>query len=314
MATKSHTEFFIKIRNELLRFNNYARQHEFGDDDTVALVKSDVELGFAGTSVSVSSLPPEWVDDVDEIQYDITKIKQRMKDLSAMHDKHLNRPTLDDNVDEEHTIEITTKEITQMFHQCQTAIQRISAKARLASPEEKRLVKNVVSSMASSLQDLSGNFRKSQSSYLKKMKSREEREKHYFDSGMTGGAENSSLMEDVDDSELYDRGFTSNQMKLVEDNTALIEQREKEILHIVQSIADLNQIFQDLSALIVEQGTILDRIDYNVEQASIKVEDGLEQLQKGEKYQKSSRKMLIIILLAVIVIILLISLVVTKAK
>lgn len=37
-----------------------------------------------------------------------------VKDLSAMHDKHLNRPTLDDNVDEEHTIEITTKEITQV--------------------------------------------------------------------------------------------------------------------------------------------------------------------------------------------------------
>ena len=37
-----------------------------------------------------------------------------VKDLSAMHDKHLNRQTLDDNVDEEHTIEITTKEITQV--------------------------------------------------------------------------------------------------------------------------------------------------------------------------------------------------------
>ena len=42
-------------------------------------------------------------------------------------------------------------------------------------------------------------------------------------------------------------------MRLVEDNSALIEQREKEIQHIVSSIADLNQIFQDLSALIVEQ-------------------------------------------------------------
>ena len=42
-------------------------------------------------------------------------------------------------------------------------------------------------------------------------------------------------------------------MKLVEDNSAVIEQREKEIQHIVSSIVDLNQIFQDLSALIVEQ-------------------------------------------------------------
>lgn len=313
MATKSHTEFFTRIRNEIQRFNNYARQHDFGDDDTVALVRAgDVELGFAGTS-SASTLPPEWMDVVEEVQYEVTKIKQKMKELSTMHDKHLNRPTLDDNIDEEQTIEITTKEITQMFHQSQTAIQKINTQAKSANPEEKRLVKNVVSSLASSLQELSGNFRKSQSTYLKKMKSREEREKHYFDNSV-GGAGGSSLMEeDLDDSELYDRGFTSQQVKLVEDNSAVIEQREKEIQHIVSSIADLNQIFQDLSALIVEQGTILDRIDYNVEQASVKVEEGLEQLKKGEKYQKSSRKMLIIILLAVIIIVLLISLVVTKS-
>ena len=37
-----------------------------------------------------------------------------VKELSTMHDKHLNRPTLDDSVDEEQTIEITTKEITQV--------------------------------------------------------------------------------------------------------------------------------------------------------------------------------------------------------
>lgn len=40
-------------------------------------------------------------------------------------------------------------------------------KPKSATPEEKRLVKNVVSSLASSLQELSGNFRKSQSTYLK---------------------------------------------------------------------------------------------------------------------------------------------------
>jgi t-SNARE complex subunit (syntaxin) len=49
------------------------------------------------------------------------------------------------------------------------------------------------------------------------------------------------------------QGFTSQQTSLVEDNSVLIEQREKEIQHIVSSIVDLNEIFQDLSALIVEQ-------------------------------------------------------------
>lgn len=37
-----------------------------------------------------------------------------MKELGVLHDKHLNRPTLDDNVEEEHAIEISTQEITQV--------------------------------------------------------------------------------------------------------------------------------------------------------------------------------------------------------
>ena len=37
-----------------------------------------------------------------------------VKDLSTLHDRHLNRPTLDDSVAEEHAIEIQTQEITQV--------------------------------------------------------------------------------------------------------------------------------------------------------------------------------------------------------
>lgn len=38
-----------------------------------------------------------------------------MKELASLHDKHLNRPTLDDSSEEEHAIEITTQEITQVL-------------------------------------------------------------------------------------------------------------------------------------------------------------------------------------------------------
>lgn len=37
-----------------------------------------------------------------------------MKELASLHDKHLNRPTLDDSSEEEHAIEITTQEVTQV--------------------------------------------------------------------------------------------------------------------------------------------------------------------------------------------------------
>lgn len=37
-----------------------------------------------------------------------------MKELASLHDKYLNRPTLDDSSEEEHAIEITTQEITQV--------------------------------------------------------------------------------------------------------------------------------------------------------------------------------------------------------
>ncbi|XP_020893016.1 syntaxin-16 isoform X2 [Exaiptasia diaphana] len=325
MATRTLTDVYFNLRTEISRFKAYSlgdsavRTSCEGlyapysqDDDTVALVqKVDPE---SGTQTPINTLPPQWTDSVEEIQYDITRIKQRMTDLSTLHDRHLNRPTLDDSVDEEQTIEITTKEITQMFHQCQNAIQRMSKQSRGASKQEQRILKNVTSSLAVSLQDLSTNFRKSQSSYLKRLKNREERERQFFDTGLPSTS--SALMNEdvVEDDDLYDRGFTSDQMRLVEDNSAIIELREKEIQSIVQSISELNEIFRDLATMIVEQGTILDRIDYNVEQASVKVEQGLEQLKKAEQHQKSSRKMLCIIFLSVVVIIMLVALVITKSK
>lgn len=318
MATRSLTRLFISFRNTSV--NNATREPEYKikgtkkrqADDTVALVSDeDLELGRSTQHPGVASLPPEWSDAMEEVQYDISKIKKRTKDLNALHNKHLNRPSLDDNVNEEHTIDVTTQEITQLFHQCQRCIQTIQAKAHGASKSEQTIVRNVVSTLASQLQELSISFKKGQSIYLKKMKNREEREKKYFNNDFQP---TNAFMQEEDENfdDLYDKGFTTAQLQMVEENEQVVRQREEEISHIVRSIGDLNTIFKDLAMLIVDQGTILDRIDYNVEQASVQVEKGLQQLQKGEKHQKSSRKMLCILVLAVVLIIMIIALVLTK--
>ncbi|XP_050398026.2 syntaxin-16 [Patella vulgata] len=310
MATRGLTEVFILMRNNALQ-----SRHIFSEqtaDDRMALMSTslDPELGIASTRSS--TLPPDWVDGVEEIQFEASRIKRKMKELSSLHDKHLNRPTLDDNVDEEHAIEIQTQEITQMFTRCQRLVHQISNKSQQGTAQERKLSINIVSSLARMIQEMSSNFRKSQSTYLKKLKNREERSLQYFGPNM--GAD-SALMEDLmgGDDVVYDRGFSSKQMQLVEENTVQVQHREKEILQITRSIQDLNEIFKDLSTMIVDQGSILDRIDYNIEHASIGVEKGLQQLQKAEKYQKKNRKMYIVMVLAVIIILLIIILIATKS-
>uniref|UniRef100_A0A9L0T085 Syntaxin 16 n=1 Tax=Equus caballus TaxID=9796 RepID=A0A9L0T085_HORSE len=277
MATRRLTDAFLLLRNNSIQ--NRQLLAEQLADDRMALVSGislDPEAAIGVTKRS----PPKWVDGVDEIQYDVGRIKQKMKELASLHDQHLNRPTLDDSSEQEHAIEITTQEITQLFHRCQRAVQ--------------------------ALQELSTSFRRAQSGYLKRMKNREERSQHFFDTSVP-------LMDDGDDNTLYDRGFTDDQLVLVEQNTLMVEEREREIRQIVQSISDLNEIFRDLGAMIVEQGTVLDRIDYNVEQSCIKTEDGLKQLHKAEQYQKKNRKMLVILILFVIIIVLIVVLVSVKS-
>ncbi len=61
------------------------------------------------------------------------------------------------------------------------------------------------------------------------------------------------------------------------------------------------QIFKDLNQLVIEQGTIVDRIDYNMDQAVTKVKEGLQQVVKAEEYKKSNRPWTIIIVLVLII-------------
>lgn len=67
---------------------------------------------------------------------------------------------------------------------------------------------------------------------------------------------------------------------MLESSEHNIDQREKEINQIAKSIHQLAEIFRDLQTLVLDQGTVLDRIDYNIEQTNIQVKEAVVQLDK----------------------------------
>lgn len=107
--------------------------------------------------------------------------------------------------------------------------------------------------------------------------------------------------------------MTQQQLLLFEEeNTRMAEHREQEVTKVVRSIVDLNEIFKDLATMVQEQGTILDRIDYNVEQTQHTVGAGLQQLRQAEVYHRKNRKMVCILVLASVTLLLLVLLIATK--
>lgn len=64
--------------------------------------------------------------------------------------------------------------------------------------------------------------------------------------------------------------------------------------------------------MVQDQGTVLDRIDYNIEQTQVQVSEGYKQLKKADAYQRANRKMYCIVVLASAIILLSFLLIVFK--
>lgn len=63
-----------------------------------------------------------------------------------------------------------------------------------------------------------------------------------------------------------------------------LQTRDRELTEIARSIASLAELFKDLSVLVIDQGTLLDSVEYNIEQTAAHMEDAVRELDVATKY------------------------------
>ncbi|KAK4558976.1 hypothetical protein RGQ29_008285 [Quercus rubra] len=197
-------------------------------------------------------LPPSWVDDSEQVAANIQRARAKMAELVKAHAKAL-MPSFEDGKEDQHLIEALTQEITDILRRSEKRLQKLSASG---SAEDSNIRKNVQRSLATDLQNLSVDLRRKQSTYLKRLQQQKEGPDGVdLEMNLNG---NKSRLED---DEFSDVGFNEQQTVKIKKGQ---QEREREI----------------------NQGTIVDRIDYNIQTVAVSVDEGLKQLQKAERTQK----------------------------
>lgn len=275
-----------------------ANEDEFTSDDRVGLLR-DEEMGNGGPATPSAGPTPSFVGQSEALEYQMTRLEDKLGKLEESYKASMGRPNLDDSDGEEQLIERLAREVTEAISQCHHQVKNIQKGTRRTGGLPGLMAGNVVSSLSARLQEVTERFRKEQGDYLKYVRTREEKSSRYFadddDGDAAGGGD---PFESIELSNSSNGRINTQELLLLEDNSKFVRQREKEINVIVKSIVELNTVFKDLAHMVTEQGSIVDRIDHNVETAHIRVEDGLQQLKKAERHQRKNLKMRCILGLA----------------
>ena len=96
---------------------------------------------------------------------------------------------------------------------------------------------------------------------------------------------------------------SNNFLQTQDENNAILRKRDEEISTLLDSINDLASIFKDLQVLVQHQGTILDRIDYNIEAALDNSKEAHKQLVKANEHMKSNcfRNMTLVLIIIIFI-------------
>ncbi|CAI7674371.1 hypothetical protein N7527_006796 [Penicillium freii] len=262
--------------------------------------------------IEMDLLPPRWVDVQEEVSELLSEIAQNSAQLDKLHQKHLLPGFGDEDLrkQDESVIERLTQDITRSFHDCQRAIMRIEtmvgeskAHGGVTSGEE-TMAKNIQISLAARVQEASARFRKKQSTYLRKLRDLEGIATPF--DGTTTQAQNPytdpSMMESDADRSFSQTMLQQTSQRQTGQNDAAIAQREREINDIAKGIIELSDIFRELQSMIIDQGTMLDRIDYNVERMGTEVKAADKELKVATSYQQRTTKRKIMLLLLLVVV------------
>ncbi|KAJ9468601.1 Syntaxin-43 [Diplonema papillatum] len=255
---------------------------------------------------------PEWVDALDEIRENENSIRTSLLELAELQRKKLLPKSLFTLKDNDNTdIQLLSAQISVQFKKADKNIRRLpSLLSGAEGGEHKKIITNVQLSLTTQLSDLSKEFREMQRNFLRAEKERSG--KPLFKQSEEIERWEREEQQHLQEENMRQQNLTVDQMEMMRLTDEMVSQRDAELQDIVKNLLEVQEMFTDLNSMVIDQGTMLDRIDENVGHARESVRKGVGELKKAEDHAKNTRFKLTIALLLLLIIIFSIALIMHK--
>ncbi|KAH7074331.1 t-SNARE [Auriculariales sp. MPI-PUGE-AT-0066] len=247
-------------------------------------------------------LPPKYVDTSDEIGRLLDGIQLKIASLDKLHARHV-LPGFADRTQEERDIEALTTDITRDFRRCQKLVQAIVPPAGQSYPPSRNhpesddaAARNVQRALAAKIQDASAVFRKKQRVYMDKLTGHATKNADLLVASGTVSLKGSDSRAAVEDD------IRVQQMQQQYQSDPALSARTTELTHLAESIGGLAELFRDLGQLVIDQGTILDSVEYNIERAAVDLEEAEGELKVAQRYQRNTGRRKCMFLLVLLIV------------
>ncbi|SCV04961.1 LANO_0G15434g1_1 [Lachancea nothofagi CBS 11611] len=310
---RDRTNLFLSYRRTFPHNHRHQKSnaHEsFFDIEEGGLDESFPMINMGETSQGPSS---RFTDLTQEIDGNLKQAESQMLQLTKLYRKN-SLPGFEDKAADEQEIEDLSFRIIQFFQRCYTIIKSLksisSAQVFEGYPLSRGdllVLDNLEKNYANKIQISSNKFRMLQNNYLKFLNKDDfkplPRSSTDADALLVLEEEEEASGSTQQEIDSYSRQTLQRQThrQTQGKNLQFLQQREEEITLLARGVLEVSTIFREMQSLVIDQGTIIDRIDYNLENTVTELKGAQRELERATVYQKRTQKCKVILLLSLVV-------------
>jgi len=244
-----------------------------------------------------SEFMDEFFADVEQIRENIDKIQENVENVKVKHSTILSAPQPDEKDKQE--LEDLMANIKKTSNKVRANLKRIENSIESEEQTNKtsadlRIRKVQFSTLSRKFVEVMTEYNRTQTDYRERCKGRIARQLE-----ITGRATTDEQIEDMleqGNPAVFTQGIIMETQQ-AKQTLADIEARHEDIMKLETSIKELHDMFMDMAMLVESQGEMIDRIEYQVDQAVEFVEKATQDTKKAGEYMRKARRKKIMMLL-----------------